>query len=58
MQGQLLRGAKVGRRFRPVNGPAPVATQLIAKAPRGSGAFDGNRPPSVNALLSAEPVQC
>jgi hypothetical protein len=39
MQGQLLHGAKVGRRFRPVNGPTPVATQLIAKAPTGAGAF-------------------
>jgi hypothetical protein len=58
MQGQLLHGAKVGRRFRPVNGPTPVATQLIAKAPPGAGAFAWQRAGHVRKMpstpLSAE----
>jgi hypothetical protein len=52
MQGQLLHGAKVGRRFRPVNGPMPVATQLIAKAPRGAGAFAWQRAVHVRKMPS------
>jgi len=52
MQGQLLHGAKVGRRFRPVNGPTPVATQLIAKAPRGAGAFAWQRAVHVRKMPS------
>jgi hypothetical protein len=52
MQGQLLHGAKVGCRFRPVNGPMPVATQLIAKAPRGAGAFAWQRAVHVRKMPS------
>ena len=52
MQGKLLHGAKVGCRFSPVNGPTPVATQLIAKAPLGAGAFAWQRVVHVRKMPS------